>query len=64
MTREEFKKRWDSSENGDGITFDDIADCAIEWGIAKTPRIMDINSVRFKVLREASTSDYKEWEES
>lgn len=29
MTKEEFKVRWESNENGGGITFNDIANCAI-----------------------------------
>lgn len=32
MTREQFKTCWESSEDGGGITYDDIADCAIAWG--------------------------------
>lgn len=30
MTKAQFKKRWDSNEDGGGITFDDIAQCAID----------------------------------
>jgi len=54
MTREEFKKRWDKDEDGDGLTFDDIADCAKEWGLYKTPKIHDIMAVRDAVLKEAN----------
>jgi hypothetical protein len=32
MTKQEFKERWESSPDGGGITFDDIAKCAKEWG--------------------------------
>ncbi len=32
-TKEEFKKMWESDENGGGITFDDIIECALEWGL-------------------------------
>ena len=32
MTPEEFKARWDSDEDGGGITYADIAACAIAWG--------------------------------
>lgn len=53
MTKEEFKKRWDSNDEGGGITFDDIAECAKEWGIDRTPRIHDINKVTEKVLAAA-----------
>ncbi len=27
MTKEEFKRRWESDENGGGITYEDIATC-------------------------------------
>lgn len=35
MTKAQFKKRWDSNEDGGGITFDDIARCAVEWGLVQ-----------------------------
>lgn len=28
MTKEQFKKRWESDDRGGGITFNDVADCA------------------------------------
>lgn len=56
MTKEEFKKRWESDENGGGITFDDIAECAISWGIDQTPRIHNIYTIRDKVLALADCS--------
>lgn len=37
-TKEEFKFLWESNEDGGGITWGDIADCAVAWGIAKMPR--------------------------
>lgn len=61
MEREEFKKRWESDESGDGITFDDIANCAKAWGIASTPRIMQIDRVRYMVLKAAGTNDAEEY---
>ena len=57
MTKQEFKRRWESDETGDGITFDDIAECAKAWGIASTPRIMQIDRVRYMVLKAAGTYD-------
>lgn len=39
MTKEEFRRRWDGSPDGGGITFDDIAECAIEWGLFSRPRV-------------------------
>ena len=61
MTREEFKKRWESNDNGGGITFDDIADCAKEWGLFSTPRVNQIDTVRYKVLKEAKCIDAEEY---
>lgn len=57
MNKQEFKKRWESNENGGGITFDDIANCAKEWGIASHPRTMQIDKVRYKVLSAADVID-------
>ena len=53
MTKEEFRKRWDSDDNGGGITFDDVADCAKAWGLFSTPRICDINKVLKAVVNAA-----------
>lgn len=58
MNKEEFKKRWESDEQGGGINFDDIAECAVAWGIAAKPRIMEkIEQVRYMVLKAADTND-------
>lgn len=56
MTQKEFKKRWDSDENGGGITFDDIAKCAIDWGLCDSPRTHNIFWVRDLVLKSANCS--------
>jgi len=61
MEKNEFKTRWESDEHGDGITFDDIAECAVKWGIARTPRIMQICHVRYLVLKAAGTNDAEEF---
>lgn len=61
MTKEEFKKRWESNDDGGGITFDDIADCAIAWGIAATPRIRPIQHIRYAVLKAANVVDAEEF---
>ena len=61
MTIEEFKARWESNDDGGGITFDDIAECAIAWGIASQPRILQIDSVRYRVLKAAGTNDADEY---
>lgn len=57
MTKEEFKKRWESDENGGGITFDDVAQCAKDWGIASRPFIMPIDTVLSKVLEAAGVKE-------
>jgi hypothetical protein len=61
MTKDEFKRRWESDEAGGGITFDDIADCAVEWNLYRTPRTAQIDMVLYRVLRAAGTNDYQEY---
>ena len=61
MTKQEFKQRWESNDDGGGITFDDIAECAKAWCIASTPRIMQIDRVRYMVLKAAGTDDAEEF---
>lgn len=61
MEKQEFKTRWESNEDGGGITFDDIADCAKAWWIVSTPRIMPINVIRYRVLKAANTNDADEY---
>lgn len=63
MTKEEFKARWESNDNGGGLTFDDVADCAKEWGLFHTPRIHPIGAVRYAVLKAANTNDAEEYKE-
>ena len=62
MTKEEFKKRWESNDNGGGITFDDIANCAVAWGLYRTPYTSQINMVRYRVLCAANTVDAEEFQ--
>lgn len=57
MTKEEFKTRWESDETGGGITFDDVADCAKEWGLYRTPKIHDMQEVLNRVLEAANVED-------
>lgn len=57
MTTSEFKIRWESDESGGGITFDDIADCAVEWGVCRSPRTMDIFHVKALVLSAANIEE-------
>ncbi len=60
MTREEFKRRWELDDSGDGITFDDVADCAKAWGLYSTPRVCPIDKVTDAVLRFAGVEEVKQ----
>ena len=62
ITKKQFKKKWESNDEGGGITFEDIADCAKKWGLFNKPMIHDIYSVRYSVLKAAKTVDYKEYD--
>lgn len=46
MTPQQFKQRWESSDDGDGITYADIAECAADWGVTNCQRILPIDAVR------------------
>lgn len=61
MTKEEFKRRWESDDDGGGITFNDIAECAIAWHISSTPRIRPIDLIRYQVLKAANTNDAEDF---
>lgn len=61
MTKQEFKKRWEKDENGGGITFDDIADCAKAWGLFSIPRTSQIDKVLYAVLKAAGTKNCEEY---
>ncbi len=61
MTKEQFKKRWESGDDGGGITFDDIANCAKEWGLYSTPRIKPMGEVTYKVLKTANVKDAEDY---
>ncbi len=49
-----FKCLWEANDWGSGITYDDIADCAKDWGLYQTPRIHDIDTVTEAVLKAAN----------
>jgi len=57
MTKEEFKRRWELDDRGDGITYEDIANCAIEWGLCAVPRIRPLDSIRKMVLEAAGVEE-------
>ena len=57
MTKKEFKELWESNDNAGGITFQDIADCAIEWDITTSPYMSSIDEIRYSVLLDAGVND-------
>jgi len=61
MTKEEFKTRWDGDDSGGGISYNDIADCAVAWGISRTPKTRRIDLIRYQVLVAAGTVDAEEF---
>ena len=61
MTPQQFKERWESSDDGDGITFADIAECAADWGVTNCPRILPIDAVRYLVLKAAGANDAEDY---
>ena len=61
MTKDEFKQRWESNDDGGGLTFDDIADCAKAWGLFRTPKTARIDMVRYRVLVAAGVADAEEY---
>jgi len=61
MTKEEFKSKWESNDSGGGITFNDIADCAKEWGICSNPCTQQLDYVRYRVLKESNVVDAEEY---
>lgn len=63
MTKGEFKALWESPA-GDTVTFDDVADLAVEWGISDRPKTRDIMRVLYEVLCEAGCTDAEEYNPS
>lgn len=64
MTRQEFKARWESDDDGGGITFNDIADCAVAWGLSSSPKAQPISTVRYRVLKASGCVDAEEFNDS
>lgn len=61
MNKEEFKLRWESNQDGGGITYKEIAECAKAWGIYSTPKIAPMSRVRYAVLKAANTEDCEDY---
>lgn len=57
MTKEEFRLKWDGGEDGGGITWDDIAECAISWGLFSKPRTRRLDVVANAVTKAAGCKD-------
>lgn len=57
MSREEFAQRWDSDEEGGGITYDDIAECAVAWGITSSPKAQSVDDVARRVVEASGAAD-------
>jgi len=60
-TKEKFKELWEANSCGSGITSDDIADCAVAWGISYNPRLGPIKEITYKVLKAAQVNDAEEY---
>lgn len=61
LTKPQFKTRWESDDEGGGLTFDDIADCAKEWGLYPSPRTARIEMVLYSVLDVANVVDKEDY---
>ena len=61
MTKEEFKARWESDDDGGGISFLSIADCAVAWGISARPMTSRIDVIRYQVLKAAGVADAEDY---
>lgn len=58
MTRQEFKEKWAS---GQPVYWDDIANCAKEWGIVEKPHCCPMMDVRYLVLLAAGVPNAEEY---
>lgn len=61
MSKPEFKARWESNDSGGDISFNDISDCAVAWGVSSRPKTARIDVIRYLVLKAAETNDYEEF---
>ena len=68
MTKQQFRARWESDENGGSITFDEVADCAIAWGLCQSPKARPMHVVMRMVVEaagveiEGGPEEEDEWE--
>jgi hypothetical protein len=61
MTKQQFKNRWESDDEGGGITFEDVAVCAKKWGVSFTPRTRPMDRVLYQVLKAANVKNSEEY---
>ena len=61
MTKDEFKKRWESDDNGGSLDFDDAADCAQAWGLFSRPRTSRMDVALYRVLVAAGVADAEDY---
>ena len=62
MTKEEFKEIWDDEDSE--VTWDEIAECALQWGLFSSPRAVRMDRVANEVTKAANCEHiYKLWEE-
>lgn len=59
-TKEKFKQLWDANDEGSGLTFEDISDCAEAWGLYSKPMIHPMDKVRDAVVKAAGCLDAHE----
>lgn len=52
-SKQEFKEKWESDDNGGGITVADVAACAIAWGVCSNPRTRPMSRVLDLVVQAA-----------
>ena len=61
LTKSQFKRLWESNDEGGGITNDDVADCAKEWGLYPSPRTARMEMVLYSVLNAAKVIDAEDY---
>lgn len=61
MTREEFKRRWAASVENNDLTYNDVAECAKEWGLMENPKTKPLANVLYAVLKAAGVEDAEDY---
>ena len=60
-TKEKFKELREANEYGSDITFNDIIECAVAWGISCDPRTRPLDEITYKVLKAAQVNDAEKY---